>query len=341
VGVDVSPIYTEQLNKKQYHSFEPHVNEYLRSATNFRATTSLAEGIQHSNLIYIIVPTPNTGGSKPYDHSLLGTVLQQINEQRVTKKHIVIGCTVLPGYVAEVGRFLVRDCVETTLSYNPEFVAQGEIINGLLRPDMILIGEGSKEAGDILEELYKKTCNNEPKICRMSPESAEITKLAVNCFITMKISFSNMIGDMADCTSNANKLDIMRAVGSDSRIGAKYLTPGYGFGGPCFPRDNRALGSYSDSIHVPPLLSRATDEYNKYHAQFMIEQFMKENRNEYIFENVAYKENCAVPLIEESQKLVVAKGLAQAGRKVIIRDNQPVIREVEKEFGKLFHYEIK
>jgi len=252
----------------------------------------------------------------------------------------VIGCTVLPGYIANVGRYLLKDCVNTTLSYNPEFIAQGEIISGFLRPDIVLIGEGTTEAGDILEEIYRKSCDNKPKICRMTPESAEITKLAINCYITTKIAFCNLIGDIADRTPNSNKFDILAAVGGDTRIGEKYLRPGYGFGGPCFPRDNRALGNYARSLGLEALLSDATDNSNKLHAQVMIQEFLKQDRDQYVFEDVCFKEDCPVPNIEESQKLAVARGLKKAGKKVLIRDRKVIIAEVVKEFGNLFEYEI-
>jgi UDPglucose 6-dehydrogenase len=115
----------------------------------------------------------------------------------------------------------------------------------LLQPDMVLIGQGSKEAGDVLEAIYARICDNTPVVKRMSVDSAEICKLAVNCFVTTKIAFANMIGDMADLTEGADKHDILGAVGADTRIGHKYLRPGFGYGGPCFPRDNRALGAYA------------------------------------------------------------------------------------------------
>jgi UDP-glucose 6-dehydrogenase len=89
-----------------------------------------------------------------------------------------------------------------------------------------------------MEAMYKNVCQNAPFVARMSPSSAEICKLAVNCFVTTKISFANMVGDIADATPGANKNDILAAVGSDSRVGLKCLRPGYGFGGPCFPRYN-------------------------------------------------------------------------------------------------------
>lgn len=243
LGVDINERYVQQLNNKSLASTEPRVAEFLRSSTKFHATTNTTEGIEFSDVLFILVDTPSTGGARHYDTSRLGSVLHEINKHRVANKHVVIGCTIMPGYCDNIGSALLPDCVNTSLSYNPEFIQQGAIINGFLNPDMVLIGEGSQEAGDILEQLYKRTCESTPTVCRMSPSSAEITKISINCFITTKISFANMVGDIADATLGADKHQILRAVGADSRIGGKYLMPGYGFGGPCFPRDNRALGN--------------------------------------------------------------------------------------------------
>ena len=96
----------------------------------------------------------------------------------------------LPDWVIEIGRELLRDCTDVTLTYNPEFIAQGDIIHGLLNPDMVLIGEGDKRVGDWLEVAYGMMTENKPTISRMSAESAEICKLSLNCFITMKISYA-------------------------------------------------------------------------------------------------------------------------------------------------------
>jgi UDP-glucose 6-dehydrogenase len=114
-------------------------------------------------------------------------VLMEINARKVANKHIVIGCTVIPGYIEETGKFLIQDCTNTSLSYHPEFIAQGDIMNGTLNPDMALIGEGSKAAGDVLEEMNLRMTIKKPVICRMSPASAEITKLSINCYVTMKV----------------------------------------------------------------------------------------------------------------------------------------------------------
>ena len=125
--------------------------------------------------------------------------------------------------------------------YNPEFIALGNVVNGLLEPDMVLIGESDKASGDALEDAYRRYNRNQPRIARMSIISAELTKISLNSYITMKISFTNQLRMIAEHFPNADIHDILDAIGSDSRIGSKYLRPGLSFGGPCFPRDNRLL----------------------------------------------------------------------------------------------------
>lgn len=335
------PSYVDMVNKRTLKNPEPGVEEYLSKAKKFRATLSLDAALSHSNLIYVLVATPTGIGEKSYDHSHLSRVLSDINKRKVVDKHIVIGCTVLPGYIKNTGRFLLRDCKNCTLNYNPEFIAQGAIIHGFENPDMVLIGEETKEAGDLIESLYHRCVKNKPYIARMSAESAELTKLSLNCFITTKIAFANTIADIANQTENADAKAILKAVGADSRVGFKCLIPGYGFGGPCFPRDNRALGNYAKSVGVNPIIPMATDSSNIYHAQVMADEFIKQNLDVYEFDDVAYKPKCAVPIIEESQKIAVAILVRKAGKRVIIKDRQVIIDEVMKEFGSLFEYKIE
>merc|ERR1711966_314723 len=318
LAVDIFPDYVRQLNDRSFNSKEPRVNEFLESADKFRATTDIKEGIDHSDILY---------------------VLAAINSHKVQGKHVIIGCTIMPGYIRNVASHLLRDCA-VSISYNPEFIQQGDIIRGFLNPDMVLIGEGCPEIGDHMVQLYKDVCENEPVMWRMAAESAEICKIAINCFITTKISYCNMVGDIADRTPGAEKHEILQAVGADSRIGTKCLRPGYGFGGPCFPRDNRALGGYAKSIGIDPKIPIATDEYNDYHTQIMIQNKLAEDKDEYTFSDVAYKPQCPVPIIEESQKLAVAAGIAKAGKKVTIEDRDFIIACVRAEFGSLFEYKV-
>ncbi len=334
------PWMVEAVNKKTFKSPEPHVEDYLKASKNFTATTDIDVAIAHSDLIYLLVATPTGSGDKSYDHSALSRVLADLNRRKLQNKHVVIGCTVLPGYIRDTGRFLLRDCVNTTLNYNPEFIAQGAIIFGFENPDMVLIGEENKAAGDRIASLYEHCTKSKPYIARMSAESAELTKLSLNCFITTKIAFANTIADIASKTENADAIAILKAVGADSRVGSKCILPGYGFGGPCFPRDNRALGNYAKSVGIEPIIPFATDSSNNFHAKVMAEAELAKGLDRYVFSDVCYKDGCPVPIIEESAKLVVALRVRKAGKKVTIKDRRVVIEEVQKEFGAIFDYEI-
>lgn len=339
LGVDLSPEYIEQIKTKTVDSKEPKVTAYLKNSQHFQATTSLQEGLEFSDLCFIVVPTNTIQEIQTYDHSALSLLLQEINDCAVSNKHLVICSTVFPGYIENTASQILTNCKETTLNYNPEFIAQGNIIEGLEHPDMVLIGEATKEAGERIEQVYKRLCAKKlPAISRMSIPSAEITKLAVNCFITGKIAFANLISDIADLTKGADKNEILAAIGKDQRIGSKNLAPGYGFGGPCFPRDNRALGNYASLLGIEPLLFKATDEANHLHAEFMAKKILEKDLKEYVFDDVCYKPNCPVPIIEHSQKLLIAQKLASQGKEVTILDNEEVIQKVKQQYGNIFKY---
>lgn len=343
LGVDIFPDYVNAINNKTLKSQEPLVEKYLSESNNFRVTLDLDEALNHSDIIFILVATPTGAGEKSYDHSSLSNVLHKINKKKVTNKHIIIGCTVLPGYINCVGKCLLADCAGCTLNYNPEFIAQGNIVRGFENPDIVLIGAETEQSGKRIKELYDNSCHNNPRMCIMSPASAEITKLSINCFITTKIAFANTIADIAINTPNADAEDILNAVGGDTRIGSKCLQPGFGFGGPCFPRDNRALGNYARSIGIKPFIPEATDNSNKFHTQQQMERIENMTgcniETSVVFEDVAYKPKCAVPIIEESQKLEIAKQLRKKGYDVKIRDRDIIINEIKKEYGNQFEYE--
>lgn len=340
LGSDVFPSYVDSINSKTLKSSEPGVEEALRASTKLRATLNLKEVVEHAGVIFILVATPTGVGEEAYDTSTLSRVLRDIALLKPKNKHIIICCTVMPGYISTVGSYLIEECEGCTLSYNPEFIAQGAIMDGLSKPDVVLIGEGSSEAGNILQAIYEDATDNHPRICRMSPASAEIMKLSVNCFVTTKISFANMIGDIADATPGANKIDILAAVGGDSRVGSKCILPGYGFGGPCFPRDNRALGTYARKVGILPEICDATDSYNKLHANTMANILLAKNLDEYIIEDVAYKPKCPVDIIEESQPIEVAKLLVRAGKRVTIKDRRTIVDLVKRTYGRIFSYEV-
>lgn len=337
-GVDIHDDYVAAVNGKTYYSYEPEVNELLQASRNFVATSHIQDVLTADiKLLFVMVATPSLPDGS-YDHSQVERIVGALTNfgKREHLTHVVIGCTVMPGYTATLQQRLAE--YNYTVSYNPEFIAQGSIIKNQQYPDQVLIGEGNEEAGDLLEAVYKKMCLNTPRVCRMDALSAEIAKLATNCLLTTKISFANSIGDLA-VKNGANPTKILQAIGADSRIGEKYLQYGYGFGGPCFPRDNRALNLFAQQSGYQMLIGEATDNINKQHLDFQFNELLKENNSEYVFDEVTYKPGTVI--LEESQKLALAVKLAQAGKNVVVIEKPVVIEELKNRFGNLFTYREK
>lgn len=338
LGCDLNEDYVISLNRKTFFSNEKGVNDLLKNSKNFKSTTSIEDCINFSNTVFLMVATPSLENGK-YDHSQIESViskLEKFGKQR-QKKLLIVGCTTYPGFCESIKLKLLD--LNFEVLYNPEFIAQGDILNGQAHPDMVLIGESTKNAGDQLEEIQKNICKNKPEICRLSLTEAEITKISINCFITTKISFANMIGDICNKLSISTK-DVLSSIGKDSRIGNKYLKWGYGFGGPCFPRDNRALGILCSENNIHPSIPLASDEYNRLHLDYQLEHTKKTIKNNEIeVEGVSYKAGSTI--IEESQQLKFAEKLADSGVEVTIIDSEIVINQVKKIDGDKFKYVIK
>lgn len=338
LGVDVFQDYVDSINKKTLKSSEQGVEQLLGLSENFVATTSLEEAIMHSNILFTVVATPSLSDGR-YDHSQIDALVNKLKlfgKQKDTK-HLIICCTTMPQYCDSVQEKLLD--FNYTVSYNPEFIAQGTILKNQEKPDMVLIGEANKEIGDILETIYKKHTTNQPAIHRMSRTEAEICKISLNCFLTTKIAFANMVGDIA-IKSDCNPDKILSAIGSDSRIGKKYLGYGFGYGGPCFPRDNRALAIYANDIGIDAVISTASDESNKLHLKYQVQNFIKTNiKKEVVFDSITYKPEST--MLVESQQLQFAVHLAKKNYKILIKERQEVIEEVKKKYGDLFSYETR
>jgi UDPglucose 6-dehydrogenase len=337
VGVDVNQSYVDLVNSKKLTSSEPGVEESLNQAENFVATTSLGKAVSHSDVIFVIVATPSLENGR-YDHKQVDSLVSSLRElgKQDNKKHFVVCCTTMPGYCDSIKEELGK--LNYVVSYNPEFIAQGTILRDQAYPDMILIGEGDKEAGDLLETIYEQHTENNPRVCRMSTMEAEITKISLNCFLTTKIAYANMVGDIVR-SSGGDEKRVLSAIGQDSRIGNKYLGYGFGYGGPCFPRDNRALAIYAKDIGVEALISLASDESNSNHLHYQIRDFVANNDNskQVVFDYVTYKPEST--LLVESQQLAFAVGIAKEGFDVKIKEREEVIKELSDKYGDLFTYE--
>jgi len=330
-GVDINEEYVKNLNEKTFLSTEQGVNEYL-DRYGFNYSTDIKTAL-NCDLIFIIVQTPSTADNK-YDHTIIDNIKNEIKSfgKSNLRKELIINCTTFPGYCETLQKEL-QD-FNYMVSYNPEFIAQGTILRDQVYCDNVLIGQADKISGKKIMDLYKSFVKSKPIYNFMTRTEAEITKLSVNCFLTTKISFANMIGDIAD-RYNCEAERILEAIGTDSRIGKKYLKPGFGFGGPCFPRDNKALAKCAEEVGVSAEISKATDKMNKLHLGYQVDLIIKnKNKNKDIIEidYLTYKKESVS--FEESQQLEFAKKLKDIGFKLKIRDEREnVIRELKEKYG--------
>lgn len=310
--------YVIALNNREIITNEPEVVDLLKSAKNFIAVEDNSEVIKQCDLIFTLVATPSlpTGD---YDVSAVWQVVKdfQTAEFSVQGKTLIVGCTTNPGD-CDLFQDALKQC-GVNVFYNPEFIAQGSIIRDLQRADMVLIGGYVSEVYDRLVEMYRAIQVTDPKINFMSPKAAEIVKLATNCFLTTKISYANMLGEVMTLAGLEEEIEtVLGAIGDDSRIGKKFLKYGYGYGGPCLPRDNRSFAAFSKKMGLKYNLGYTTDNFNDEHSIFLTNYFLKKNvRNlPFAFHYVSYKEG--TDIITESQQYRLCLNLLNSGYKVYV-----------------------
>jgi UDPglucose 6-dehydrogenase len=248
---------------------------------------------------------------------------------------VVLTSTVVPGSTRHVllpeleaasGKKCGRDF---GLCYSPEFIALGSVIHDFLNPDFTLIGEFDGRSGAMLERCYAEIIENAAPCKRMSLENAELTKLAVNTFVTTKIAYANMLAHLSEIIPGGDIDVISDAVGADKRIGRRYLTGGLGFGGPCFPRDNIALSAFARRVGVSADIAVTTDAVNRSPVKRLVEHVRAAVRPESTVAvlGLAYKPYSHV--IERSQALEAALSIADAGIRVVCYD--PLARDAARE----------
>ena len=317
IASDVREDYVERLQNKVIFTNEPHVQDYLSQSENIEFTTDNQKLIDESDIIFTLVQTPSLEDGS-YDVSAVWKVVQDLQNSNTKGKSFVVGCTTNPGDCDEFQKMLDMD-----VYYNPEFIAQGSIIKDLQNADMVLLGGKGKHL-DALKELYYliQYGFKDANVHTMSAKAAELTKIAVNCFLTTKISYANMIGEVLALSKLDGEIDtVLNAIGSDSRIGKKYLNFGFGFGGPCFPRDNRAFAAHAKSVGVQHNIGFTTDAFNEEHAEFIKEYFMHKNKKHlpFAFKYLTYKPG--IDILTESQQYRLCVDLLNEGYHVYCMDD--------------------
>ena len=271
IGVDADENKVKAINERRAPVFEPGLPELLLSSGDqISATQDIEEAVRTTEITFIVVATPseaNGGFSLQY----VLPVCEAIGRALRSKSGFHLVCltsTVLPGMtggpVLETlerasGKKAERDF---GLCYSPEFIALGSVIRDFLNPDFLLIGESDPKSGALLESLYGQVCRNSPAVAKMNFVNAEMAKLAVNTYITTKISFANMLARICEQLPEADVDVVTKAIGLDSRIGGKYLKGSLSYGGPCFPRDNLALTYLAHELGAPADIAEATHRFN-------------------------------------------------------------------------------
>ena len=344
LGVDIDPEKVRRVNEGLPPVEEPLLAETIAAGRGrLRATLDHREAVP-TDVSFFIPPSPSLPDGS-FSNEFLLRAMQPVAaavRQQGKKGHLfVCSSTTTPGamdtvLVPMLERELAGVCGrDFGVCYNPEFIALGNVIKGLLEPDLVLIGESDPESGAALEQLYKKYNRNSPRIARMSIASAELTKLSVNSFITMKISFTNQLRMIAQKVPKADIHAILEAIGSDSRIGQKYLRAGLSFGGPCFPRDNRLLAYAARQVGVEAPLAEAADQVNE-RANFRLFENVRTllpEKAAVAVLGVAYKPDTYIT--EESAGLYLAQQLKRHGYHVLVHDfgarpaNAPSLHEFE------------
>ena len=324
IGVDLNSEVVDAVNAGRPPVEEPGLSDMMaRASGRLTATKDLAAAVSRSEISMVVVPTPSDPtGAFSNDHvlsavSAIGAALGPTAEHLV-----VIVSTVMPGSTGGP----IQDALDSAagrqvpLCYSPEFIALGSVLRDLQEPDVILVGEDLEGASDPIVAVLGRVTGGDTPVRKMSTVSAELAKLAVNTFVTTKISFANMIGDICSRLPGSDVDAVLGAVGSDRRIGHSYLRAGAPYGGPCFPRDNLALSRLAESIGARADLAVATDALNRQHASSLselVDSSLPSGGTVAIL-GLAYKPG--TPVVDESFGIEVARTLFSRGIRLVLHD---------------------
>ncbi|MEM6392544.1 MAG: nucleotide sugar dehydrogenase [Planctomycetota bacterium] len=336
VAVDRDAERVAAVNRGEAAVEEPGLDALMervgRAGGRLRATTEVVEAVGGggAEMTFLIVPTPSGEDGGFVLDAVLAAVREVGKALRMSRRRhvVVVTSTVMPGSTAGP----IREALESAsgrvvggddglgLCYSPEFIALGSVIRDYLTPDLVLIGESDAAAGDALEAFSRRVTLNAPPVRRMNLVNAELTKLTLNTFVTTKLTFANTVAAVCEGLPGADVDVVTGAIGLDSRVGSKCLKGATGYGGPCFPRDNRALAALGRSVGADVRLPGAVDAVNDGVVDRlvgMVEGVSSADAPVLVL-GLSYKPGTGV--VEQSQGLMVAERLAATGRRVVVHD---------------------
>ncbi len=299
-GYDINQSLIDSLKQRLCPYQEPGLEEVIATDLKWpeRFTTEFNSFLNSVDTLFVIVPTPTK--NDVFDVKYLDAALAAIADNKGSKRSLtcVITSTVNPGdcdkFIQKYGNASIR------IVYSPEFIALGSVLRDMLNPDVVLLGGQDSSDIDKVFSIYSRLYKSHPEYHRLSYFEAETAKIAINTYITTKISYANTIGLFVERATNSRiaAQRVLDAIGGDSRIGRKYFRYGTSYGGPCFPRDNRALASHLKNKGIDPAIPIATDEVNKSLLKDWKQRLINGKYDALVLVGVAYKEG--TDFLEES-----------------------------------------
>ncbi len=256
--VEVDPARLAALREGRMPIYEPGLEDLVKSnAAAGRLTfgSDIAEAMQGAEAVFIAVGTPTRRGDGHADLSYVYAAAEQVARAMTGYAVVVTKSTVPVGTGSRIAEIIrtTRPDLAFDVASNPEFLREGNAIGDFMKPDRVVIGAATERARDTMRRLYAPIAATEAPILFTGIETAELTKYAANAFLAMKVTFINEMADLCERTG-ADVLEVARGIGLDARIGSRFLQPGPGFGGSCFPKDTLALVRIAQEAGAPSRL---------------------------------------------------------------------------------------
>lgn len=340
--IDIDPVKVDRLNGGEITIYEPGLEKiFLRNLKEKRLsfTTSLEEGIQEAKIIFLALPTP-PGENGSADLKYVLGVAHELGKIMKDYTVVVDKSTVPVGTAHKVREAISKNAkVDFDVVSNPEFLREGVAVDDFMKPDRVVIGVESEPAKKLMNELYAPFVRSGNPIIFMDLKSAELTKYAANSFLATKISFMNEIALL--CEKLGADVDMVRlGIGSDARIGKKFLFPGIGYGGSCFPKDVQALVHSAHEVQYDFKILNAVmhvNETQKLHLLSKIKNFFNGTikGRHFALWGLAFKPN--TDDIREAPALYMIDALINAGATVCAYDPE-AMKNVQQQIGDTISY---
>ncbi len=342
ICVDIDEDKVEKLKNGVIPIYEPHLDNFFQrniSQKRLSFTTSLKEGIKDAQFIFLALPTP-PGEDGSADLSYILGVAENLGKILNDYKIIIDKSTVPVGTAAKVSAAIKKNTkVDFDVVSNPEFLREGYAVEDFMKPDRVVVGTSSEKAKNLMEELYKPFVRQGNPIIFMDEKSAELTKYAANSFLATKITFMNEIANYCEIIG-ADVDKVRKGIGTDSRIGKRFLFPGIGYGGSCFPKDVKALNKSGIDENFQFKIINAVMDVNEIQKLTLVQKVKSYFGNDLTGKNFALWGLAFKPEtddIREAPSLDIINELTLAGANIVSYDPE-AMPNVKKLIGDKIKY---